>query len=170
MDTNIIKLTPSNWKEFQEMRLKALKTEPSAFSSSYEEEVNRTEEFLRHKLLDSWAYAAEIQDRFIAMARVVFEQSKNLSHVAEIVSFFVDPTYDKEKIGRLLLKKIMLDIYKLSSIVKVRCNVNSNQESAIRICKEIGFTEAGMAQKETRVDGTYYDRLYMELIFEDKLT
>ena len=105
MEPIIQKLSPENWKAFQEIRLKALRSDPLAFSSSYEEEIDRTEEFVKRKIESSWTYVAVLNNQFIGMVRVVFESGKQLKHMASIVSLFVDPECRKKGIGLALVKK-----------------------------------------------------------------
>ena len=50
MEVKVIKLTPEDWENFKAIRLKALETDPTAFGSSYKQEVNRSEEIWKQKL------------------------------------------------------------------------------------------------------------------------
>ena len=46
----IKQLPPERWQDYQKLRLEALKADPIAFGSSYEEEISRPEEFWRNRI------------------------------------------------------------------------------------------------------------------------
>lgn len=169
MEVNILKLRPEDWERFKEIRLKALQSDPLAFGSSYEEEVNRTEEVWRQKLGSSWAYAAVVSGKLIGMVRVVFEQGKHVRHVANVISLFVDPVYRGKGVGEMIMKKVLTDLHDNSVVIKINLSVNAKQETAINLFRRIGFTGSGVSKKGIKVNGVYYDQLHMELIFEDKI-
>lgn len=49
----IKKLPPSRWKDFRDLRLEALQTDPLAFASSYEEEKNLTQDEWKRRINNS---------------------------------------------------------------------------------------------------------------------
>jgi len=169
MEVEIIKLTPENWENFKTIRLRALKTDPTAFGSSYEQEIDRPEEVWRQKLATSWAYAAIVKNQFVGMARILFELGEHVQHVASIVSLFIDPAHRRQGIGEKIMKKIISDLRNQKIITKIILSVNTDQKPAVKLFEKVGFKTIGIARYGVKINQTYYNQLHMELVFEDKL-
>ncbi|MDO8469712.1 MAG: GNAT family N-acetyltransferase [bacterium] len=164
-------LNQEDWRDFKELRLRALKTDPTAFGSSFEEEINLPDDEWRRKLEDQKriTYAAKILDQLVGIAGVRFESLRHVEHMATIVSVFVNPAFRGKGIGYRLMSRILEDLHSNPKIIKVRLSVNELQVAARNMYEKLGFHRIGLAEKEMRVEGKYYDQSQMELIFEDKL-
>ena len=164
-------ITPDQWKDYQEFRLKSLQDDPSAFGASYEESVLHTEAQIRQKLSNPNRrdYVAKIGDRIVAMANYVLETSMHVRHLAKIHGVFTDPEFRGRGVGFNLLKKILDDLHQNSVTAKVVLGVNNENEAPKNLYKKLGFVQFGLGKKEMKVNGKYYDQAQMELIFEDKL-
>ncbi|MDO8574177.1 MAG: GNAT family N-acetyltransferase [bacterium] len=169
MEVEVVKLIPEDWENFKTIRLKALSANPTAFGSSYKQEVNRPEEIWKQKLATSWVYAAIVENQFVGIARVLFELGEHVQHVASIVSLFIDPAYRRQGIGKKIIRKIISDLHDQKVIVKIILTVNADQKPAIKLFEKVGFKTIGIAKYGVKVNQTYYNQLHMELIFKDKL-
>ncbi len=49
----ILRLPVENWKEYRELRLRALREDPEAFSSSYATAIDEPDEFWRGRLAEA---------------------------------------------------------------------------------------------------------------------
>lgn len=165
-------IQPDAWESFREIRLKALKTDPIAFGSSYEEESVLREEEWKKKLTSPdvrKTYAARVGGRIVAIAGVRFEHLAKVAHMATLVAVFTDPDFRGRGIAIQLIKKILDDLRADPKIVKVRLSVGVEQIAARRLYEKLGFVQAGVARKEIRIGGTYHDQVQMELLFDEKI-
>lgn len=166
-ELSVCRITPDDWMQFQNFRLFALQSDPLAFSSSFDEEKNRTEDFLREKLARSWAYAAVLGKKYCGMVRFTLGENKQMHHRASATSLFVSPDCRGRGFGTFLMNKALEDIRTTTLISKVGAVVNTTQGSAINLMRNLGFKDVGLLKKEANFFGAYYDYLCMELIFPD---
>lgn len=54
MNISVVTLSSDHWQQYRDIRLLALKSDPYAFGSSYEEEMNLTENDWRNRLNAMW--------------------------------------------------------------------------------------------------------------------
>lgn len=164
-------LGPEQWQDYREIRLKALKSDPTAFGESYEREVVKSEQEIRQKLSnqDYQTYIARIDNKITAMAVSSLEKPQHVEHLAKLHSIFTDPDFRKQGIGSKLLERVLNDLHQNPITSRVILSVNNEQEVAKQMYEKLGFVQYGLGKKEMKVDGKYYDMAQMELIFEDKL-
>jgi len=164
-------LGPEQWKDYREIRLRALKTDPTAFGESYEREITKSEQETRQKLSnpDYKTYIVRIGNKVAAMAVSSLEKPQHVEHLAKLHSIFTDPDFRKQGIGSKLLGQVLKDLHQNLITSRVILSVNNEQEVAKEMYKKLGFVQYGLGTKEMKVDGKYYDMAEMELIFKDKL-
>ena len=171
MNQTIEILGPDQWKEYQEIRLKSLKTDPTAFAISYQQFLEQGEEKIRKNLSDPNRknYIAKIGDKIVALAEYSLETPENVKHLAKIHAVFVDPDFRGKGIGYSLLKRMIDDLHNNPVTVRVVLSVNNENETAKNLYKKLGFVQFGVGEKEMKISGRYYDLAQMELIFRDKI-
>ena len=163
MDVRIGKLSEKEWEKYKEIRLEALKTDPIAFGSSYEEEINRPESHWRNRTVGAvYAFSG---DKVVGLMSYKDEDRLKTKHKSGIYSVYVKPEYRDKKVGKKLLEETLRLIKKNKEIIKVNITVNPLQIPAVRLYESFGFKAAGTLKKELLVNGTYYDELLMELLF-----
>jgi len=156
----IIRLPEGRWREYRELRLEALKTEPSAFGSSIEEESKFAEDVWR-KRIKSVLFALS-DGRPVGLLSYVFEDRVKTRHVAHIYSFYVTPAYRGRGIGERLLERALAEIRRNRDAVKAQLSVNPHLRPAVALYKKAGFEVAGRARNELKIGHRYYDMLLME--------
>lgn len=157
----IRKLPSSRWGEYRELRLEAMKSDPLAFGSSYDEEA-------RHGI-DVWEKRIEntlfalYNSKAIGMVSYVFRSRTKEKHIAEIHSVYVRKEYRCRGIGDKLLKKALSLIGENKIITKVTLTVTTEEKHAVSLYKRNGFKVVGELKGELRVDDKFYDELIMEI-------
>jgi len=71
--------------------------------------------------------------------------------------------------GKKLLARMLDDLHRNSKTSRITLSVGSEQQVAREMYEKLGFVQFGLAKKELKVKGKYYDQIWMELIFQDKL-
>lgn len=164
-------LPPNRWREAKQLRLQALKTEPAAFASSYEDELAFPDEVWIARLTSAFkrdgnlTLFAEADDALVGMAGAHWSSKAKLRHVAQVYGVYVAPETRGAGIASLLMRRLLAELHSIGHIEKASLMVNTEARKAIRLYEKLGFTIVGTACREEKVDGRYYDLHYMELHF-----
>ena len=153
-------LPQNRWRSYRRLRLEALRKDPSAFGSSYEEEKKLPEEVWR-KRIKTVLFAME-KDKPLGMVSYVFSDRIKRRHVASIYGVYVKPEHRGEGIGGGLLEAALSEIRKNRGIIKVQLSVNPELRHAVRMYSKAGFLVTGKSRKELKVGDVFYDLISME--------
>ncbi len=156
----IRELPADRWKDYRDLRLEALRKEPTAFGSSPEEESELAEEKWRDRIED--VLFALDDDEPVGMVAYVFEGSLKFKHIAGIYGFYVRAGHRGQGTGSRLLEEALKRIRAKKAIIKVKLAVISGQREAIRVYEKAGFVVTGRSEKDLKVGERFYTRLFME--------
>lgn len=156
------RLPESRWKEYKALRLEALKSDPTAFGSSYTEEVKLSENEWKKRIKN--ALFALLNDKPTGMIVYVFGKKLKIKHIANIYGVYVKKEYRNQGAGKRLVASAISLIKKNKNIIKINLNVNPKQKAAVRLYKRYGFKTIGVLKKDLYVNGKFYDELIMEKI------
>lgn len=154
------KLSPSRWEDYRELRLEAMKSDPEAFGSSYEEELKHPKEEWERRIGN--AFFALHEDKPIGMAAYIFRNRIKTMHIADIFSVYVKKEHRGKGVGNELLKRVLSLIMENNAITKVSLTVSSGQNAAIGLYRKHGFEIVGELKGELKIEGNFYDELVME--------
>jgi len=167
---NIIKLEPSRWEEYKNLRLEALKNEPTAFAASYEEKASKEDEYWQNQLKkfqeaqEDSMWFAEADGKLVGMAGWYRNNTEKLRHTATIYAIYTNPEFRGKGIAGRLITSVLNELESKPEIVKIDLNVNTKNEAAANLYKKLGFEVVGTLHKEIFVDGEYFDEYEMEKI------
>jgi len=167
----IIILPPERWREAKQLRLQALLAEPTAFASSYAEELALSDDVWIARQTSAYERAgnltffAEVDGALVGMAGAGWSAKAKLRHVAEVYAVYVSPEMRGRGIATRLLRRLLEELRSLDQIEKARLTVNSEASAAVALYEKLGFTIIGTAQRELKVDESFYDLHTMELHF-----
>lgn len=170
-ETRIITVPPERWREAKQLRLEALLAEPSAFASSYEDELAFTDEVWVARLTSAYerdgnlTFYAEFEGELVGMAGAGWSRKAKLRHVAEIYSVYVAPELRGRGIARGLMRRLLDELRSMGQIEKVSLGVTSDNAAAVRLYEKLGFAIVGTARRELKIESRYYDLHTMELHF-----
>lgn len=167
-EIKIIKLPVERWEEYKNLRLEALQQEPQAFSSSYEEEVQSSDQDWKDRLIkfsgdgNFLLLFAEVDGKLVGTMNTHIDGFIKMKHVAYIYGVYVSSDYRGKGVGKMLLAGILEWISTHSEVIKINLDVTTTQESAINLYKNFGFEKVGELKKELFVDCRFYDVYEME--------
>jgi ribosomal protein S18 acetylase RimI-like enzyme len=164
MIVEIKKLSPIRWKEFKELRLKALITDPIAFGRSYEYEKSFSHYEWKKILMNENFIFALVNNQLVGMIGFKSSNQEKTKHIAHIIGVYVDPEFRGMKLGYKLIKEI-IKIIKRNKFKKISLGVNCKQKSALKLYQKVGFKIVGKFEKELKVNNKYYDEFILEKIF-----
>ena len=105
----IRRLDEADWEQFREIRLRALRQDPEAFSATAAEAERLTEAEWRARLRTRAAFVAENAGRLVGLVSgIAAEPSERGAHpdAAELISMWVDPEYRGKGIADQLVEVV----------------------------------------------------------------
>ena len=103
---SIIKSGDVSWKDYRDVRLEALREDPQAFGSSYQDNVQKPDSYWQGRLAEaaegknSWLLFAKENDRLIGMIGAFQSDDDTKHNTATIISLFV--TKDASSLSNLM--------------------------------------------------------------------
>ena len=172
MNITILELPVERWQEYKDLRLTLLKTYPQAYSSTYEENVQRTDDEWKQYLQDNLddktiLLFAEVDGKVVGSVRAFFYDNPKEKHKASVFAMGVLPEFQGQGVGKKLLSTILEKIKSHPGMIKIDLDVTTTQTSAIHLYESLGFKKVGEYHKELFVDGTYYNLYEMELLLDE---
>jgi ribosomal protein S18 acetylase RimI-like enzyme len=159
----IRKLPADRWMDYRNLRLEALKSDPSAFGSSFEEEETLTEDEWRRRI-QNVLFAMSDGSPVGMIVYAVSGRSKT-KHIAEIFGVYVSNGHRGRGVGTRMLERALSQIRKNRGVIKVKLAVNPEQIPAVKLYRKAGFVVTGRARKELKIGRKFSDVLYMEKLF-----
>lgn len=169
MNQIVIKPLPSDqWQKYRDIRLEALKTDPTAFGRTYDETAKYPEKRWRKQLEQKTSednvsmFFAFDGEKIIGMIGLYWRNKPAIKHIAEIHGVFVSPYYRGRGIGKRLMEAVMAVIENNPQFVKIKLGVNTTNSDAIRLYESLGFKIVGKLEKEIKLGDVYFDDYVME--------
>jgi len=153
-------------EKYLEIRLKALRNNPEAFGSSYEEEKDRPVEVYSQRLASdaSFTYGAILDNQLVGTVTLVKETYRKFKHRANIVGMYVDPSNRGFGVGKLLLIEAIKQAKSIGVIEQLNLSVVTTNEPAKKLYTSLGFEIFGTEKRALKLDeGTYLDEHHMVL-------
>ena len=168
----INQLNPDEWQKYKDIRLEALKINPTAFANTYEDVLTHSDEKWKEQLEQSQKKDGLIilfamdGDRVVGMNAFHWANKPVTKHIAQIFGVFISPDYRGKGIGKLLMDGIISEIKKNSQFIKITLGVNAENTSALKLYESLGLKVVGKHEKELKFGDKLCDELLMEKIFE----
>lgn len=162
---DVIRLPVDNWREYRDLRLRALSEDPEAFSASYAATAELPDAFWQTRLADaergerSWLLFGRQADRLVGMIGAYLEAG--VVETVTIVSVYVPREERGKGISVLLMKEILRVLSDVPALKKARLDVNVTQRAAIQVYRRLGFRETGRKPATTGA-GLAVEQLVME--------
>ncbi|BCB04040.1 GNAT family N-acetyltransferase [Bacillus sp. KH172YL63] len=164
---NIRLLTPSDAKQYWNLRLEALKQNPEAFATSYEEAIQRENPIDRVaqnlSIEGNFTFGAFKDEELVGVVTLLQETPAKLSHRANVVAMYVTPDTRGNGIGEKLLTKAIEQAKSITVLKKINLTVVTTNERAKKLYEKLGFKVFGTEIKALKINDTFYDEDYMVL-------
>jgi ribosomal protein S18 acetylase RimI-like enzyme len=159
-------LEPKDAVIYREVRLEALKANPEAFSSSYEEEKEYPLENFENRLKFDhfFTFGAFVENKLTGVVTLILETKSKTKHRANIVAMYVYPEYRKFGIGRKLMTEAIIKAKEIKEVKQIYLTVTSSNEPAKNLYNSLGFKTYGTDKNGLKIKDTYFDDELMVLI------
>lgn len=163
----IRELHPKDAEIYINLRLEALRTNPEAFGSSYEEEKDYPIEKTEWRLGDASAhmFGAFIDGRLIGMVTLMREVKNKMKHRANIYAVYVTPSQRGKGVAKRLMEASIRKAKELKEVEQLYLTVVSTNEPAKRLYQSLGFSTYGVDRKAIKIADEYYDDDLMSYYF-----
>ncbi|WP_404451543.1 GNAT family N-acetyltransferase [Virgibacillus necropolis] len=160
-------LTPSDAEKYWKLRLEALRQNPEAFATSYEEAIKREnpiEQVATNMDADgNYTFGAIENDELIGMVTLMEEKHLKLQHRANIFAMYVTPEKQGKGVGKSLLSEVINKAKAIDKFEKLNLTVVKTNAKAKGLYTKLGFQSFGLEEQALKIDGKYYDEEYMVL-------
>lgn len=162
MTVEIDTLPPQEWQAYKDLRLEALKTEPQAFGTTYQESLRHPDAYWKARLKDaadsnqSWLLFATINGVLAGMIGA-FAENK----IAEVISVYVAEAVRGQGVSKRLLSALLTELAASGSVETARLTVNKDQLPALALYRRFGF-EIVREEECLMGDGKLYAQYVME--------
>lgn len=164
---NVRLLIASDAENYWNLRLGALKQNPEAFATSYEEAVKRDNPIeqaaTNFSTEGSYTFGAFEHDTLNGMVTLMKEKHQKLSHRANIVGMYVKPEQQGMGVGKALLREVISTAKSIDGLEKLNLTVVKTNKKARRLYTALGFQSFGLEERALKIGDSYYDEEYMVL-------
>ena len=157
-------LTADDALVYQVLRLAALRESPASFSSSYEEERERTVAQVAAFLAGSAeriVFGAFSEDELVGVCGLGREPSLKQRHAGFIRSMYVAPSFRRRGIGRQLLQAAFDRATAWPDVEQLTLAVTAINTVAVALYERAGFVPYGRAPRSLRIGAEYLDEIHM---------
>ncbi|MGM7683006.1 GNAT family N-acetyltransferase [Cytobacillus sp. Hm23] len=165
---NIRILAESDAPIYQEFRLKALQTNPEAFGSTYEREVQFSIDTVVERIKPS-------KDKFVLgsfdndgslFGTVTFIREINVktAHKGNVFGMCVAPEVRGQGIGKELMMELIKKAKGYEGLEQINLTVEHNNKYAKKLYEAVGFKIYGTELKSLKFNGEYFDEDLMVFV------
>jgi ribosomal protein S18 acetylase RimI-like enzyme len=150
LEPSIRKFLASEWRQYRELRLRALADSPDAFGSTYAAEAARDDAAWMERLAwgvhsdDNHPVVAEVQTNFVGLAWGRIQHPDD--DAAHLFQMWVDPAHRRFGIGEKLLHAV-IEWSKTRGVRHLVLGVTIANSAAMRLYLRAGFQPVGAAQE-----------------------
>lgn len=159
----IRRLTPDDAPAYRELRLRALREHPDAFTSDWQDANARPLEESRQRLASAlvpfWG-AFDEHGALVGMVGLECASRAKQRHKGTVVAMYVAREAAGRGLGRELLRALMVHAPAMG-ITDLVLTVTEGNASAIRLYEEAGFTAFGTEPRAILVDGRLHGKVHM---------
>ena len=157
-------LWKDDWADWKHIRLEALKLHPEAFGSSYDDEVENTDETFQQSLVKNTMFGAFNDHNLIGVAGFFVFPRLKMQHRGNLFSMYLKKEYRGQGIGGQLLEAIIREAK--SKVIQLHCTVVTSNASALTLYQKHGFRIYGTEPRSLKVGAIYHDEYLMVLNFD----
>ena len=162
---HIRKLTIKDGEALWALRLRALKDNPEAFATTYEETLRRgKEQFIQriHPKEDAF-YLGAFESDLIGMVYFRRDEGRKNLHKGHVLSMYVKPESRGLGVGKALLQEVITQANCLSGLEQLHLMVVTTNDAARALYRSMGFEVYGTLLQAFKVDEQYWDEEMMVL-------
>jgi len=165
----IRELTEADVAAYWPLRLRALREEPEAFGSSYEDSKDRPVEQIAGQFKEiadagGCTLGAFAAGQLVGMVILARHTGTKIRHVGDIFAMYVAPEVRGQHVGRLLMEATIAHARSSAGLEQLHLAVVTTQTPARSLYRSLGFQSFGVMPHALKLpDGRYLDENLMLL-------
>jgi RimJ/RimL family protein N-acetyltransferase len=153
------RLPPDEAELYRGIRLEALRVNPEAFSSTYEDESVQELAWFAGRLARSVIFGAFGDGQLLGIAGFYIREGRKEAHKGVLVGMYVQAAARRGGIACRLVEAV-LD-HARQYVEQVQLSVIADNIAARRLYAGLGFVEYGLEKQALKDHGRYYDEVTM---------
>ena len=160
-------LTADDAEPYHQLRLRMLREHPEAFTSSFEEEIERPMQWVQQRLEARKTWPAKFilgafspQGQLVGSVGLQVEDREKQRHKAVLFGMFTAPEHKAKGVGYALLMECLQQAGAIPDLEQVTLTVTDGT-GAERLYKSAGFQRFGVETRAIKFGGTYFDKVHM---------
>lgn len=165
-DLEIRRLGPADATVYRELRLRGLRENPDAFTSSYEEEADKPPDAILARLgtdAREAVYGAFATGVLVGIVGVGREPRAKNRHKASVFGMYVAPEHARRGIGMALLRHAIDEARRQPGLRQLVLTVTDSNTAARKMYEKLGFRSFGVEPDAICVGGDFFDKNHMIL-------
>ena len=163
----IRKLTEDDIEALWNLRLRALRDNPEAFGSTYEETLQRGKESYRQRLqqphTETFYLGAFEEESLVGMVGFFRENGLKGQHKGYIISMFVAPEQRGRGVGKALVTEAIAQARTIPGVEQLHLAVVTTNTAARQLYRSLGFEVYGLEPHALQQGEQYWDEELMVL-------
>ena len=161
-------LTEADAAEYHELRLRALREHPDAFTSSYEEDRLKPLAWAKARIARSadkpgdFILGAFAGGRLVGIVGVSVDGRAKVRHKGEVFGMYVAAEHAGSGAGRALIAACVRRAAE-AGLEQLHLTVTESNERARTFYEKAGFRTFGVERKAVRIGERYFDKCHMSL-------
>jgi RimJ/RimL family protein N-acetyltransferase len=164
VEATVRRLAASDAAVYRELRLRALRTEPTAFASTAEAEERRTVAEIVPRIASAESFVVGAFDPvtgLLGLGGFYREAGPKMRHIGWIWGMFVAPEFRGRGLAARILASLIADAGRVPGIQQLQLRVVSTNAAAQRLYESAGFKCVALLPRALCVDGVFYDDVLM---------
>lgn len=162
-------LTEADAQEYHELRLRALREHPDAFTSSFEEDRIKPLAWARTRLAHSpgapsdFVLGAFPEAALVGILGLSVEPREKVRHKGHVFGMYVAPEHVGRGLGRKLLAACIERARGIPGLEQLQLTVTESNARAKSFYEKAGFRAFGVEHNAIKVGGQYFRKCHMAL-------
>lgn len=152
-------LSKKDWQAWKQIRLNALKSSPTSFASSFEEESNCPNEKFQEDLVKNDIFGVFVDSNLIASAGFYSLNAIKLKHRGMLWGMYTQPEYRRHSVASNLIDTII--IHAKNRVTQLHLSCVTTNLNAITLYQKHGFKIYGTEPNSLKVSDHFFDEHLM---------
>ncbi len=149
-------------RQFYDLKLKSIQTDPEVFLATMEEMENKTMPEILAWIKHDYIFGAFVRKKLIGTIHLIEQKPEKFKHIGIVGGLYVNPDYRGQGIGRKLTEKLLS--YAKKKFYSLQLKVVPTDIAAIKLYESFGFFCWAKEKNALYHKGKYGHQLHYMLV------